>query len=160
MRKLKLCLDTSVWNFYFADDAPDKRDITKDFFASIEKGDYEIFISDVVFQEINDADEPKRKVLFDLINKNKPTELAISEEMKELTEAYMSRRIIPDNKREDAAHVAIATFSEIDAVITWNYKHLANLRKAELFNAINLEMGCTKRLELVTPMEVSEHESR
>lgn len=160
MRKLKLYLDTSVWNFFFADDAPEKRDITKEFFASIEKSVYEIFISDVVFQEINDADEPKRTALFNLINKNKPTELTISEEVKELAEAYIKRRIIPDNKREDAAHVAIAAVSEMDAVITWNYKHLANLRRAELFNAINLEMGYTKRLELVTPMEVSEHESR
>ena len=32
MRKLKLYLDTSVWNFFFADDAPEKRDVTKDFF--------------------------------------------------------------------------------------------------------------------------------
>ncbi len=35
MRKLKLYLDTSVWNFFFADDAPDKRDITKRFFDSV-----------------------------------------------------------------------------------------------------------------------------
>ena len=35
MRKLKLYLDTSVWNFFFADDAPEKRGITKRFFDSI-----------------------------------------------------------------------------------------------------------------------------
>ena len=28
MRKLKLYLETSLWNFYFADDAPEKRDVT------------------------------------------------------------------------------------------------------------------------------------
>ncbi len=59
---------------------------------------------------------------------------------------------------DDAFHVAVATASEIDAIITWNYSHLANLRKAELFNAVNLEKGYTKRIEIVTPMEVSSYE--
>jgi len=28
MRKLKLYLETSAWNFYFADDAPEKMEVT------------------------------------------------------------------------------------------------------------------------------------
>lgn len=159
MRKLKLYLDTSVWNFFFADDAPEKMDITKIFFASIKENIYEIFISEVVLREINDAPEPKRKILLDLIDKYAPLELETTEEANELTEVYMERGIVPKGKRDDAFHVAIATASEMDAVITWNYQHLANLRKAELFNSINLEKGYTKRLEMVTPMEVSRYES-
>ena len=158
MRKLKLYLDTSVWNFFFADDAPEKRDITKRFFDSIKEGIYEIFISEVVIREINDAPEPKRKALFDLVNKYTPVELETTEEADELTEFYMERGIIPEGKREDAFHVAIATAHEMDAIITWNYQHLANLRKSELFNGVNLERGYTKRLEIVTPMEVSRYE--
>lgn len=52
MRKLKLYLDTSVWNFFFADDAPEKRAVTKDFFDLVKQGQYEVFISEVVFKEI------------------------------------------------------------------------------------------------------------
>ena len=159
MRKLKLYLETSVWNFFFADDAPEKRDITKVFFASIKESTYEIFISEVVIREINDAPEPKRKALLDLINKYAPVELETAEEANELTEVYMDRGIVPKGKRDDAFHVAIATASEMDALVTWNYQHLANLRKAELFNSVNLEKGYTKRLEMVTPMEVSRDES-
>jgi predicted nucleic acid-binding protein len=159
MRKLKLYLETSVWNFFFADDAPEKRDITKRFFDSIKEDIYEIFISEVVIREINDAPEPKRKALFDLVNKYAPVELETTEEADELTEVYMDRGIIPEGKRDDAFHVAIATVHEMDAVITWNYQHLANLRKAELFNSVNLEKGYTKRLEIVTAMEVSRYES-
>ncbi|MCX7002688.1 MAG: hypothetical protein NTV22_05365 [bacterium] len=33
MKKLRIYLDTSVINFLFADDAPEKRDITREFFA-------------------------------------------------------------------------------------------------------------------------------
>ena len=67
MRKLKLYLDTSVWSFFFADDAPEKRDVTKDFFDLVRQGQYEVFISGVVVKEINDAPEPKRTQLGELI---------------------------------------------------------------------------------------------
>ena len=43
MRKLKLYIETSAWNFFFADDAPEMREITKTFFALIKKGSYEIY---------------------------------------------------------------------------------------------------------------------
>jgi len=52
---LKLYLETSVWNFLFADDAPEKRDITKAFFLEVEAGRYDIFVSEVVMAEIEDA---------------------------------------------------------------------------------------------------------
>lgn len=159
MRKLKLYLETSVWNFYFADDAPEKRDITKVFFDSLREDPYEIFVSEVVIKEINDAPQPKKKALLDLINKYAPIELEITEEANELTEFYMDHGIVPKGKRDDAFHVAIATAAEMDAVISWNYQHLVNLRKAELFNGVNLEKGYTKRLEIVTPMEVGRYES-
>jgi len=42
----------------------------------------------------------------------------------------------------------------------WNFSHMANLRKNELFNGINLEKGYTKRIELITPMEVAGNEDR
>ena len=159
MRKLKLYIETSTWNFVFADDAPEKKEITKNFFSAIESGVYEIFISDVFIREIDNAPEPKRSDLFGVIKKHNPVELKDNAESDELAEIYLKRKIIPAKKKDDALHVAVATVFEMDAVITWNYSHLANLRKAELFNAVNLERGYTKRMEIVTPMEVSHYES-
>jgi len=57
MRKLRLYLDTSVWNFYYADDAPEKREITRQFFENLQSGQYEIFSSGVVIREIENADK-------------------------------------------------------------------------------------------------------
>lgn len=154
MRKLKLYLESSVWNFFFADDAPEKKDITKILFNSVGKNVYEIFISEVVLREIGNASEPKRSSLFELVNKFAPTELEITEEAEELAQIYLNRKIVPEEKRDDALHVAVATIFEVDALITWNYRHLDNLRKSELFHSVNLEKGYTKQLNIVTPMEV------
>jgi hypothetical protein len=48
------------------------------------------------------------------------------------------------------------TLSEMDALISWNLKHLSNLKKMEMINGINMKEGYFKRLELITPMEVSD----
>ena len=37
MKKPQLYLETSVWNFYFADDAPEKREITLRFFDKVKQ---------------------------------------------------------------------------------------------------------------------------
>ncbi len=158
MRKLKLYLDTSVWNFFFADDAPEKRDVTKEFFGLVQQGQYEVFISAVVVKEINDAPGPKRDQLGELIKTCQVAELEITGEADELAKSYMSRGIVPEKKEDDALHVAIATVAEMDALVTWNFQHLANLRKAELFHSVSLEMGYFKKLEIITPMEVSRYE--
>lgn len=60
MRKPQLYLETSVWNFYFADDAPEKKEITRRFFDKIKQDEYEVFISDTVIGEIDKADDRKR----------------------------------------------------------------------------------------------------
>ena len=54
-RKLRLYLDTSVWSFAFADDAPDYQRDTLAFFSEARKDRYEIFSSSIVATEIAPA---------------------------------------------------------------------------------------------------------
>lgn len=158
MKRLKLYLETSVWNFYFADDAPEKKEITHSFYSKIKNGSYAIYISDVVLDEIDKAQEAKRTLLIDLIKVYSPLRLTLNEEISELAQKYLAERILPENKMEDALHAAAATVYEMDALISWNLKHLSNFKKMEMINGINLKEGYLKRLELITPMEVSDEE--
>lgn len=157
MKKLKLYLETSVWNFLFADDAPEKKSITEEFFKDVEK--YEIFISDAVIQEISSAEEEKKKILFSAVEKYKPTILEINEDIKDLSERYIRNGVIPRNKPADALHSAISTVYEMDALVTWNFEHLANIKKRDKINGVNLEMGYRKLLDIVSPEGVKEYES-
>ena len=158
MKKPQLYLETSVWNFYFADDAPEKKEITLIFFDKIKRGEYEIFISDIVVEEIGKADDNKKKMLLNIIVEYNPHRLIVDEEVAELAQKYISEGVLPSNKIEDAMHAAVVTVFEMDALISWNLKHLSNLIKMELINGINMKEGYSKRLELITPMEVSDEE--
>jgi predicted nucleic acid-binding protein len=121
----------------------------------VKKGIYDIYASEIVINEIQRADLEKRQKLMKEIDNYKPIQLETNDEMRRLAQAYMEAKIVPAKKVEDALHVAIATVSGLDAVISWNFDHLANLRKADLFNGVNLLHGYSKRIEIVTPMEVS-----
>lgn len=123
-------------------------------YANAETGEYSIFISQAVLNEIDRADEPKKSQLIQLIKGCDPQVLDITQEVTDLAKEYISQKVIPESKVEDALHVAIATVYEMDALITWNNKHLANLRKIGKINSINLKEGYTKHLEIVNPMEV------
>lgn len=158
MKKPKLYLETSVWNFYFADDAPEKKEVTLTFFDKIKQGEYEIFVSDIVIEEIGRSNDSKKQLLLGIIKEYSPNRLIINEEITALAERYITEGVLPANKIEDAMHAAAAAVFEMDALISWNLKHLANLRKMELINGINMKEGYSKRLELITPMEVSDEE--
>src|SRR3990170_2392275 len=158
MKKLQLYIETSVWNFCFADDAPEKKEITLRFFEKVEQGEYEVFISDAVLNEISRAKDDKKNLLLDLIRKYQPKRLVITEEIVSLAQKYIAEGILPAGKFEDAIHAATATIFEMDALISWNLKHLSNLKKMEMINGVNMKEGYSKRLELITPMEVSDEE--
>lgn len=160
MKKIEIYLDTSVINFLFADDAPEKRDITIDFFNNyVKTGIYEVFISPVVIDEINKTQDNKKKsLLLDVITDYNIKILDISEnseEIENLAYNYIDQKIIPERKIEDALHIAICTVFNIDILLSWNYKHLANINKESKIISYNLLEGYSKNLKIITPIEVT-----
>jgi len=76
-------------------------------------------------------------------------------EVRDLAQAYISNKVIPKHKIEDALHVAYATYHEMDVLLSWNFKHLANLNKEEKILAVNINKGYRLPLRLLSPLEVS-----
>jgi hypothetical protein len=154
MRKYKLYLETSVWNFYYADDAPDLRDITRSFFGVIDS--FEIFVAEPVLEEIDAAAPEVRDRLRALVAKHGPEPLPFYPEIRILAEEYL-KIALPARARLDAFHIAHATYHELDFVISWNMKHIASVNRQEKVRAVNRAAGYTKELSLITPAEVSSH---
>ena len=80
--------------------------------------------------------------------------------MKELADAYLDNKVLPPKAIYDAQHVAFATVNELDYVVSWNLRHIANVRRQEKVNAINRLNGYNKDIQLITPMEVSYNDSK
>ncbi|MEK7449452.1 MAG: hypothetical protein AAB019_08210 [Planctomycetota bacterium] len=158
MKKLKLYLETSVWNFLFADDAPEKRDITKDFFSKVKTGDYEIYVSGLVLQEIESTgDVLKRKGLLEAISLYKPTLLTEERNVDLLAQRYIDQATIPKRFRDDALHIAYAVVNQMDVVVSWNLKHIVNIKTRREVNALNKLEGFSE-IDIATAEEVISYE--
>ena len=155
MRKLKLYLDTSVINFLFADDAVDFKNITIDFFENYLQS-YDVFISEIVYLEINKTvDSNKRDQLLDVVKKNRIEIFSpLNKDIELLADQYVNSGIIPEKKYEDALHIAYCTYFDFDILLSWNFRHLANINKQIKINMVNRQNGYMKELNLFNPMEV------
>lgn len=156
MKKLKIYLDTSVISFLFADDVPEFKKITENFFKNyVKKGSYLVYISDVVIREIEKtSDETKKTNLLQTVRKYSLQILTFNEEADKLANIYIKEKVIPPQKIEDAQHIAISTCNQMDILLSWNFKHLANIQKQINVKIVNEKEGYFYPLTLTNPMEV------
>ena len=73
-------------------------------------------------------------------------------EILQITQIYIDRSIMPKGPQGDALHLAIASFHQVDAMLTWNCTHLANPSKFDLIARINRELGL-RTPKLTTPLD-------
>ena len=114
----------------------------------------------VVFEEINNTVETdKREKLLHVFEQYPQikTLIADDENVKEieyLVEEYMNNKIIPVKNIADAFHVAYSTVFEMDILLSWNLKHLANVNKEQKISIINKMNGYNYPFRMANPLEV------
>jgi hypothetical protein len=70
----------------------------------------------------------------------------VNEEIRDLAEAYVNHGVVSQKYKDDALHVAACTVARIDLLVSWNLRHLVNLRREAGFNAVNFLHGYHKIL--------------
>jgi predicted nucleic acid-binding protein len=158
MKKLSVYFDTSIINFHFAEDAPEKKAITIEYFERyVRTGTYDHFVSDFVVAELDrTSDKALRKSLLDIIRLF-PIQFLPAEphdEIQQLATHYLQSGAIPKRKLDDALHVAICTVHKVDVLLSWNFRHLANVNKERRLMVANIEAGYSFTPRMATPMEV------
>ena len=136
--KLSLYLETSVVGAYLDNGEPFRRDLTIRWWEH-ELSEYRAFSSILVQREIERVSEPHRTGYLKLIKSL--DQLELSEEVAILAEGYISRGIFHRKFMADAIHVALASFHKIDYLVTWNFGHLANVRKQARIRLFNTAAG-------------------
>jgi len=130
MRKKKIYLDTSVISYLRQEDAPSEMQTTLEFWEILKSGKYSIYISEVTTGELTQCPEPKRTELFTLLEELTYTEIKISdeEEIAALSIEIQNQGIISPKNTNDRLHIAAAMFSGCNVIVSWNFKHLVNIK--------------------------------
>jgi len=83
--------------------------------------------------------------------------LKLFAEIKRLSDAYIVAGIIPEKFTTDALHIAAATVTGLDYIISLNFRHIVKHKTIIETELINAREGY-KRMFIYTPAEVIEHE--
>ena len=119
-------------------------------------GEYTLVLSAHTLRELEGAPAMVGAHL-DEVPESHQTLLPDSAEATDLAAAYVRHGILGPGSRADALHIALATTGRVDVLVSWNFRHIVNLGRIRLFNAVNLEQGYGV-LEIRTPKEVLEYE--
>jgi len=138
---MKVYFETSALGFHFDDRAPAERDAVRALVRRAQRQELEGFISDLVLAEIEPAPEPTRTRLLRLVASPGFSVLGVTEEARELGDAYVAGGVIPAAFPADALHIAIATLNGIDVIASFNLRHLVRHRTVAETNRINRGRG-------------------
>lgn len=153
-KTVKFYLDTSVWNLALETERADCL-TTWDFLKMLrsKRSSYSILISDLVEDEMNRADVKRKDELARLIDSFNPDIVSPNkEETLSLANVYIKEKLIPAKYRDDAVHIAIASLTRCDFLVSWNYKHIVKAKVIKGVHMINLREGYAL-IELVSPRQ-------
>ena len=154
MGKPKIYLETSIFNFPFADDAPQYRDETKILFEQIKEGKFEPYTSIYTIEEIDlTEDEEKRVKLKTQIYDYDVKILQPNDEVRQLAGLYLAEGAVKASYPTDALHIAVTTVYGLDCIISMNFQHIVRRTTIEEIERINNREGY-KRIGIYFPAEV------
>ncbi len=154
MERLRVYVDTSVLGGCFdAEFAEWSNGLIRDFRA----GRFVPVLSDVTAAEVADAPASVREIHQEMLVLAGDA-LTITPQVVDLVAAYQARKILVPKYAADMRHIALATVAAVDALVSWNFKHIVRLEKIRLFNAVSVESGY-RSLNILSPREVTTHES-
>jgi predicted nucleic acid-binding protein len=136
--KQSLYLETSVIGAYLDNGEPFRRDLTIRWWEH-EMPQYRAVVSALVGRELERVPEPHRTAYLKLVEPLEQVELP--DEAAILAEGYIARGIFHRKYIADALHVALASFHKIDYLVTWNFGHLANVRRQARIRLFNTAAG-------------------
>jgi predicted nucleic acid-binding protein len=148
--KQRIYLDTSVLSALDDTRAPDRQQLTREFFDRIH--DFDAAVSTLTRDEINQTQDASRREQI-LLLLDELRLLEVTDEARAIAKAYLDASIFPPSVPEDALHVAIAVAHRQDAVVSWNFKHLVNQRRRAAVQAINASLSLPS-IAIIAPPEL------
>jgi hypothetical protein len=146
-----------MFNRYFEDGREFAKE-TKLLFEQMKSGNIEGFTSLAVLEELENAPEPKRSDMLNLIPAYGVTVWQVEQAAYDLADLYIEMGIIPARFRMDGVHIAMAAINNMDSIISLNFHHINKLKTKTATEIIHRMKGYSTPY-ICTPMEVIENET-
>ena len=148
-RVAKIYLDTSVFGGYYDSDFEEETQIL---FEKIKLSKFKVVYSTTTEDELLGAPERVRELLPNLPETFK-IKVELTEEAVNLADSYLAENVVGRTSRSDCFHIAMATINEVDILVSWNFKHIVNVKRIRGYNAVNMKLGY-KTIDIRSPKEI------
>ena len=160
LNHMRIYVESTIPSYVVARPARDllqaaRQQLTRDWW-DLQREQHELFTSQVVLDEIAEGEAAMAKQRLDLMSGI--TVACATEDVEILTQSILDSGVLPPDADRDAAHIALATVHEMDILLSWNCRHIANafiqakLRKVAEAAGFTLPVICT-------PEELLENEN-
>lgn len=157
MEKLKVYLDTSVISHLMQEDVPEKMADTLKLWDMFKDGKYDVYLSTVTLEEVSVCPEPKRSLMYDYLEQIDYTPIEITDDMSDIAQQIIDMGILTKKSYDDCQHIAAAVIYGCDCIISWNFKHIVNIKTIRGVRAITNLKGY-KPIEILNPSVLLESE--
>lgn len=126
------------------------------FFKEIDYGKFNLVTSALVEAEIEPASEEIR--LFFQKYAESANIVETNTDTVDLQLSYIEAGVVTKKSLNDALHVALATISNCEMIISWNFKHIVHYDKIIKFNAVNMLKGYGQ-IGIHSPLEIINYDN-
>ncbi len=156
--KPKVYIETSIPSYLTAWRSRDlimaaNQEMTKEWWDNREQ--FDLYISAPVIREAEAGDPAAAKKRLEQLDGI--PELDIAEDAENFAEVLIRKVPLPEKARIDALHIAVATLSGMDYLLTWNCSHMANAVLRPKVEAVCRESGYDPPI-ICTPQELMRYE--
>jgi predicted nucleic acid-binding protein len=144
--------DTSVFGGVFDAEFAEP---SRAFFDLVRRGRLRLVVSAIVQQEIDHSPREVQELLAEVAPLAEI--VAITEAAARLRQEYLNAGIVTPRSTLDALHVALATVSGCELIVSWNFKHIVHYQRIPMYNAVNTQQGYLP-LAIHSPAEVRSDE--
>jgi len=138
MKKIKLYLDTSAIGYLDEKTSPKEMNEMHQLWELIKHGEYIVCISSVVIDELMaNINIEKRDVLINYLKQIDFDIINITDEIHATAEVFVKNGIVTENNYNDSLHIACAVTNFCDCLVSYNFKHLVNIKTIKGARAIS-----------------------
>jgi hypothetical protein len=148
---MRIYIESTIPSYVVARPARDllqaaRQQLTRDWW-DLQREKHELYTSQVVLDEIAFGEKAMAQLRLDLLQ-SIPL-LRATGEVEEFAGKILASGLLPATADRDAAHIALASAYELDILLSWNCRHIANaalqarLRKLADASGFTLPVICT-----------------
>ena len=156
---MRIYIESTIPSYVVARPARDllqaaRQQLTRDWW-DLKREKHELFTSQVVLDEIAFGEKAMAQLRLQILQ-SVPL-LQVTDSVKEFARKILSSGLLPTTADRDAVHIALASAYQMDILLSWNCRHIANAAIQARLRKLADAAGFTLP-EICTPEELMEND--